>query len=91
MVAAGAGVTGDEEATSWRRPASVPNTASVSAEREMILKVNTDFEDNESDNSKSGRRDFQMEILEKKKFRVQDSQTKIIFSYSSDGDIEQTL
>lgn len=91
MIVAGAGVTGHEEATSWRGLASVPNAAAVPAERETTSKVNKDFEGNESDNSKSGRRDFQVEILEKKQLGVQDSQPEITFSYISDGGIEQTL
>lgn len=59
---------GDGEVTPWRRLASVLNAASVSAERRTSLEVSTDFEDNESDNSKSDRRGFQNQILQKNSF-----------------------
>lgn len=59
---------GDGEVTPWRRLASVLNAASVSAERRTSLEVSTDFEDNESDNSKSDGRGFQNQILQKNSF-----------------------
>jgi len=89
---------GDEEVIPWRRLASVLRAPSVSAKRKTLLKVNINFEGNESDSYKYGRRDFQIQILQKKKsFRYKPASQRdfqLHFSrrsFISDGDIEQTL
>lgn len=64
---------------------------SVSAESKTLLEVNINFEDNESDSYKSGKRDFQIQSLQKKPVSSISQPAKEIFSYLSDGDIEQTL
>lgn len=88
MVLAGAGITWVEEVTPWRRLTSVLRALSVSAERRTPSEVKRNFEDNESDSYKSGRRDFQIQIL-RKPVSSTSQPAKEIFSYISDSNVEE--
>lgn len=89
MVLAGAGTLGVEEVTPWRRLTSVLHAPSVSAERKTPSELKRNFEDNESDSYKSGRRYFQIQILGKPVSSTSQPDEEI-FSYISDSNREQT-
>lgn len=61
---------------------------SVSAERKTPSEVKRNFEDNESDSYKSGKRDFQIQIL-RKPVSSTSQPAKEIFSCISDSNVEE--